>query len=79
VISDNRSASVGWDFTLPLVSWTKGIDSVFDRNMVLGDGNVLYATNGLVLVRFDTQAGVLIAVEDGASFGRGYLLYLGVQ
>ena len=26
--------------------------------MVLGDNNILYATNGVVLVRFDTQTGL---------------------
>lgn len=45
------------DFTLPLIYWTKGIDFPFDENMVLGDGNILYATNGALLVRFDTQRG----------------------
>jgi hypothetical protein len=47
------------DFTLPLVFWTKSLNSLFDENMILGEGNVLYATNGPLLVRFDTQAGVL--------------------
>jgi outer membrane protein assembly factor BamB len=47
------------DFTLPMPYWTKGINSLFYENMVLGDGNVLYATNGPLLLRFDTQAGVL--------------------
>jgi outer membrane protein assembly factor BamB len=47
------------DFTLPLLFWTKGINSLFDQNMILGEGNALYATNGPLLVRFDTQAGVL--------------------
>jgi outer membrane protein assembly factor BamB len=45
------------DFTLPMPYWTKGLNSPFDVNMVLGDGNVLYAINGPQLVRFDTQAG----------------------
>ncbi len=47
------------DFTLPMPFWTKGIDSFFAENMVLGDGNILYATNGPLLLRFDTQAGEL--------------------
>jgi hypothetical protein len=47
------------DFTLPMPYWTPGINSFFDENMVLGEGNPLYATNGRVLIRFDTQAGVL--------------------
>jgi outer membrane protein assembly factor BamB len=47
------------DFTLPMPWWTKGLNSFFDSAMVLGDGNVLYATNGLLLLRFDTQAGEL--------------------
>jgi hypothetical protein len=45
------------DFTLPMPYWTKGLNSLFFENMVLGDGNVLYAINGPELVRFDTQAG----------------------
>jgi hypothetical protein len=42
-----------------MLFWTKGINSPFDENMVLGDGNILYATNGPLLVRFNTQAGEL--------------------
>jgi outer membrane protein assembly factor BamB len=45
------------DFTLPMPYWTKGFNSLFDENMVLGDGNLLYAINGPQLLRFDTQAG----------------------
>jgi|HubBroStandDraft_6_1064221.scaffolds.fasta_scaffold23679_3 hypothetical protein len=45
------------DFTLPMPYWTKGLNSFFDENMVLGDGNILYAINGPQLLRFDTQAG----------------------
>jgi len=47
------------DFTLPVPFWTPGITSFFDENMVLGEGNLLYATTGPFLLRFDTQAGVL--------------------
>jgi hypothetical protein len=46
------------DFILPMPFWTPGLNSFFDRNMVLGDNNVLYATNGVELVRFDTQTGL---------------------
>jgi hypothetical protein len=63
LISESRLSRIGpsgqQDFTLPMLFWTKGINTLFDENMVLGDGNVLYATNGPLLVRFDTQAGVL--------------------
>jgi hypothetical protein len=45
------------DFTLPVPSWTPGINSLFDENMVLGDGNSLFATNKKMLIRFDVQAG----------------------
>lgn len=48
------------DFTLPLIFWTKGIDRPFSENMVLGEGNILYATNGALLVRFDSQAGGVV-------------------
>ena len=63
LISESRLSRIGpsgqQDFTLPMLFWTKGINSPFDENMILGDGNVLYATNGPLLVRFDTQGGVL--------------------
>jgi outer membrane protein assembly factor BamB len=45
------------DFTLPMPYWTKGLNSLFDANMILGEGNFLYAINGPQLLRFDTQAG----------------------
>jgi hypothetical protein len=45
------------DFTLPLIFWTPGISSPFDENMVLGSDNILYATNGPLLVCFDILAG----------------------
>jgi hypothetical protein len=45
------------DFTLPMTLWTPGINSFFDENMILAEGNPLYATNGTFLVRFDTEAG----------------------
>jgi outer membrane protein assembly factor BamB len=54
-----RIASSGQhEFSLPMPYWTKGIISLFNQNMVLGDGNILYATNGTSLVRFDTDRGV---------------------
>jgi hypothetical protein len=46
------------DFVLPMPFWTPGLNSFFDANMVLGDNNILYATNGVVLVRLDTQTGL---------------------
>jgi len=46
------------DFILPMPFWTPGLNSAFDRNMVLGEDNILYATNGILLVRFDTQTGL---------------------
>jgi outer membrane protein assembly factor BamB len=45
------------DSTLPMPYWVKGLNSFFAENMVLGEGNFLYATNGPLLLRFDTQAG----------------------
>jgi hypothetical protein len=45
------------DFTLPMPFWTPHIDSLFDENMVLGDGPALYATNKKVLLRFDVSRG----------------------
>ena len=45
------------DFTLPMPYWTKGLNSFFDSNMVLGEGNFLYAVNGPQLLRMDTEKG----------------------
>lgn len=45
------------DFTLPMPFWTKGLNSLFDENMVLGEGNFLYATNGPQVLRLDTKSG----------------------
>jgi len=45
------------DFTLPMPYWTKGLNSVFDSNMILGEGNFLYAVNGPQLLRLDTEKG----------------------
>jgi hypothetical protein len=45
------------DFTLPMPFWTPHIDTLFDENMVLGDGPALYATNKRVVLRFDVSRG----------------------
>jgi len=45
------------DFVLPMPLWTPGLNSFFCENMVLGEGNPLYATNGQQVIRFDAQAG----------------------
>jgi PQQ-like domain len=45
------------DFTLPMPYWTKGLSSLFDTNMLLGEGNFLYAINGPLLLRLDTESG----------------------
>ena len=47
------------DFTLPMPFWSEGLVGLFDQNMILGEGNALYATNGPILLRFDIQAGEL--------------------
>ena len=53
------------DFTLPIHYWRKDLNASFDENMVLGEGNVaLYAINGPLLLRFDTQAGELSWVRQ---------------
>lgn len=71
------------DFTLPMPYWTKGLNSLFDENMILGEGNFLYAINGPQLLRFDTQAGEVNWVRhpptgevklDHASVGGGLLV-----
>ena len=45
------------DFTLPMPYWIKGLNSPFDANMILGEGNFLYAINGPLLLRLDTESG----------------------
>ena len=47
------------DFTLPMPYWDKGLDSSFALNMLLGEGNFLYAINGDLLLRLDTKSGKL--------------------
>jgi hypothetical protein len=45
------------DFTLPMPFWTSGINSLFEENMVLGEGDILYATNKHQLLRFHIPTG----------------------
>jgi hypothetical protein len=72
------------DFTLPMTFWTPGLSGLFNSNMVLGDNNILYATNGVLLVRFDTQTGLTDWVRhpptgqialDHATAGGGVLVF----
>ena len=72
------------DFTLPMPFWTPGLNSFFDEAMVLGDDNILFATNGMVLVRFNTQTGLADWVRrpptgqialDHATAGGGVLVF----
>jgi outer membrane protein assembly factor BamB len=61
VRSEARVSRIGpsgqQDFTLPMPYWSKGLNSFFDANMILGEGNFLYAINGPRLLRLDTQTG----------------------
>lgn len=45
------------DFTLPMAYWSKGLSTFFDSNMVLGEGNALYAIDGPLLLRMNTESG----------------------
>jgi len=45
------------DFTFPMPYWASGLNSFFNANMVLGEGNGLYAINGPQLLRFNTDSG----------------------
>jgi outer membrane protein assembly factor BamB len=45
------------DFALPMPYWITGLNSLFDQNMILGEGNVLYAINGPQLLSFDIPRG----------------------
>jgi outer membrane protein assembly factor BamB len=55
------------DFTLPMPYWTKSLNSPFDANMVLGEGNLLYAINGPLLLRLDTESGEVTWVRHPAT------------
>jgi Bacterial Ig-like domain (group 2) len=85
--SEARVSRVGpsgqQDFTLPMPYWSKGLNTPFDANMILGEGNVLYAINGLELVRLDTELGEVNWVRrppagevklDHATVGGGLLV-----
>jgi len=45
------------DFTLPMPNWETNPTAMFDVNMVLGDDDILFATNGHYLVRFHIPTG----------------------
>ncbi len=55
------------DFTLPMPYWTQTLNSPFDANMVLGEGNVLYAMNGPLLLRLNTESGEINWVRHPAT------------
>ena len=87
ILSEARLSRIGpsgqRDFTLPMPYWTKGLNSLFDTNMILGEGNFLYAINGPQLLRLDTQAGEVNWVRhpptgdvklDHATTGGGLLI-----
>jgi hypothetical protein len=52
------------DFALPMATWTAGANTFFDEAMVLGDNNVLFATNKQLLMRFNVQAGEVTWVRQ---------------
>jgi outer membrane protein assembly factor BamB len=71
------------DFTLPMPTWTAGANTFFDEAMVLGDDNVLFATNKQILLKFDVKAGEMKWVRQAptgqvdlqfASAGGGVIL-----
>jgi hypothetical protein len=45
------------DFTLPMPDWETNPAAIFDVNMVLGDDDILFATNGHYLVKFHIPTG----------------------
>jgi len=53
-------------------SWTEGLAGLFDQNMILGEGNALYATNGPILLRLTfrqvNSAGPAILPPPESSF-----------
>jgi hypothetical protein len=55
------------DYTLPMGLWTPNINSLFYENMILGEGNALYATNDKILLRFDIPAGEVKWVRNPPS------------
>ncbi len=63
--------------------WIKGLNSPFDANMILGEGNFLYAINRPLLLRLDTESGEVKWVRhpptgevklDHATVGGGLLV-----
>jgi len=55
------------DFTLPMPGWDANPAAFFDENMVLGERNVLYATDGKLLVQFHVAKGELKWVRQPPS------------
>jgi hypothetical protein len=57
------------DYTLPMANWTPGLTGLFDENMVLGEEDVLYATNGKTLVSFHIPSGEIKWVRQPPAGG----------
>jgi hypothetical protein len=51
------NSSDQFDYTLPMPGWTANPMSVFDENMVLGEQDILYATDNHILISFDIKSG----------------------
>jgi hypothetical protein len=71
------------DFRLPMALWDKGLDSSFAANVVLGEGNSVYAINEQFLLRLDINSGEVNWVRhpptgvvklDHATVGGGVLV-----
>lgn len=56
------------DFTLPMPGWTADPASLFETAMVLGDDNVLIATDGHSVLSFDTTQGNLNWIKDAGGW-----------
>jgi outer membrane protein assembly factor BamB len=52
------------DYTFPILPWSKNPIGLFDDNMVLGEDNLLYATNGKQLISFGVRSGQVNWVRD---------------
>jgi outer membrane protein assembly factor BamB len=64
----SRIGSAGQqDYRMPMDIWTPGINTLFFENMILGEKNRLYATNGKIVFQFDIPSSQLRWVRQPPS------------
>jgi len=55
------------DYTFPILGWSKNPIGLLDGNMVLGEANIRYATNGKHLVSFEVKSGQVNWIRETPS------------